>query len=161
MLIRVATIQDIPAIQQIAHTTWPVAYGTILSQEQLTYMLDMMYSEASLQKQFADGHLFFMAEVDGQPDGFASVSLEKDAVYKLNKLYVLPTTQKTGAGKALLHAVTGCARELGGRQLILQVNRYNNAKGFYEKHGFTILQEVKLNIGNGYFMDDYIMGREL
>ena len=49
------------------------------------------------------------------------------------------------------------ARSNGGTKLILQVNRHNNAKGFYEKQGFTVLDEVKLDVGNGFYMDDYIM----
>jgi len=49
------------------------------------------------------------------------------------------------------------AKEKGGNRLLLQVNRDNNANGFYEKHGFTILKEIDLAIGNGYFMNDYVM----
>ena len=70
---------------------------------------------------------------------------------------MVPTTQKTGAGKALLQKVMEFARSNGGTKLILQVNRHNNAKGFYEKQGFTVLDEVKLDVGNGFYMDDYIM----
>ena len=42
-------------------------------------------------------------------------------------------------------------------RLFLQVNKQNPAKDFYTRMGFTIAEEVKLDIGNGFFMDDYIM----
>ena len=157
LLIRETTHADIPAIRQIAFDTWPSTYGSILSQEQIDYMLTWMYSSETLQKQMLEGHQFYIAELDHATLGFAGVSNEGNAKFKLHKLYVVPTTQKTGAGKALLQKVMEFARSNGGTKLILQVNRHNNAKGFYEKQGFTVLDEVKLDVGNGFYMDDYIM----
>ncbi len=157
LLIRKAEATDIPAIRRIAQATWPSAYGNIISEEQLNYMLGMMYSEQSLNEQMEKGHQFYIAELDGNSFGFASVSSEGDGNYKLNKLYVTPITQKTGAGKALLNEVIGYAKQNGAAKLFLQVNRNNNAKSFYEKNGFRIAREMDLDIGNGYFMNDYIM----
>lgn len=39
----------------------------------------------------------------------------------------------------------------------LNVNRYNKAKGFYERLGFNVIGEENIPIGNGYFMNDYVM----
>ena len=161
LVIRKSTEADIPAIRQIAHATWPVAYGAILSKDQLVYMLEWMYSEKALLEQMHTGHRFYMAELEGKSFGFASVSAAGNDTFKLNKLYVTPDIQKTGAGKALLQEVIGYAKENGGNRLLLQVNRDNNAKGFYEKHGFIILEEIDLAIGNGYFMNDYVMGLDI
>jgi ribosomal protein S18 acetylase RimI-like enzyme len=161
LLIRQANETDIPAIRHIAHHTWPVAYGKLLSTEQLDYMLALMYSEESLQQQFSKGHTFYMAEIDSHTHGFASVSAEGENKFKLNKLYVLPTTQKTGAGKALLQQVIRFAKDNRGAELFLQVKRDNPSKGFYEKHGFIVTGEIDLDIGNGYLMQDYIMTLEL
>ena len=151
MQIRKATIEDIEAIQSIAKITWAVTYN-FLPAGQMEYMLDWMYSTTSLQQQMQNGHQFFVAEVDDTLIGFASVSKEDGDTYKLNKLYVLPNTQKTGAGKALLLSVIAFAKENGGREIQLQVNRNNNAKDFYLKHGFVILYEADFEIGNGYFL---------
>jgi len=41
--------------------------------------------------------------------------------------------------------------------ILLNVNRFNNAKYFYEKLGFIIVLEEKIEIGNGYIMDDFQM----
>jgi ribosomal protein S18 acetylase RimI-like enzyme len=155
--VRKAGSNDIPIIRHIAFTTWPVAYGQILSKEQLDYMLDKMYSEPALQEQISNGHQFYLAGFTENMLGFASVSKEADDCFKLNKLYVLPDTQKSGAGRALLQEVISYAKANNGRRLILQVNRHNQAKGFYEKQGFRIIEEIDLAIGNGYFMNDYIM----
>ena len=63
-MIRTATPQDINAIQQIAEQTWPEAYSEILSPEQMRYMLDLFYSEASLLEQMQQkAHHFLLALV--------------------------------------------------------------------------------------------------
>jgi hypothetical protein len=40
------------------------------------------------------------------------------------------------------------------------VNRYNNAKSFYEKMGFAIVREEDIPIGP-YWMNDYVMRKAL
>jgi len=155
--IRKAVELDIATIREIANITWPVAYGSYISQAQLDYMLDMMYSDNSLLEQMNKGHQFYIAEHQNTPIGFASVSKEEENACKLNKLYVLPTAQKTGAGKALLHKTIEYAIGYAANCLYLQVNKQNNAQHFYSKHGFTVRESSILEIGNGYIMDDYIM----
>ncbi len=155
--LREASKNDIATIKEIATITWPVAYGTYISKAQLDYMLDMMYSDNSLLNQMNNGHQFYIAEHNNTAIGFASVSKEKDNACKLNKLYVLPTAQKTGAGKALLFKTIDYATSLSAKCLFLQVNKLNNAQHFYQKHGFTVREASILEIGGGYIMDDYIM----
>lgn len=155
--IREAGVHDIAIIREIANITWPDAYGSYISQAQLDYMLDMMYSDASLIEQINKGHQFYIAEHNNTAVGFASVSQEADNACKLNKLYVLPTAQKTGAGKVLLYKAIEYATAHGACCLYLQVNKQNNAQHFYSKHGFTIREASILEIGGGYIMDDYIM----
>ncbi|MES2331403.1 MAG: GNAT family N-acetyltransferase [Bacteroidota bacterium] len=157
LIIKKASSASISDIRRIAQETWPVAYGELLSKEQLDYMMHLMYSETALQEQMNKGHQFFMAEIGENVFGFASVSDEGGGKFKLNKLYVIPITQKTGAGKALLEKTIEFAKQNGGTKLFLQVKRDNIARGFYEKQGFTITGELDLDIGNGYFMNDYIM----
>jgi len=166
-MIRIATLDDIPAIQQIAYHTWPSTYGEIISEEQIKFMLDLMYSSESLEQQMIKGHQFFLFESDtlktevNEVLGFASVSNESNRIFKLNKLYIIPTAQKTGAGKALLSAVKDYAIQNGGQQLILQVNKQNPAIDFYKSQGLTILSENVFELEHGFVMDDYIMGIEL
>ena len=155
--IREAGVHDIAIIREIANITWPDAYGSYISQAQLDYMLDMMYSDASLIEQINKGHQFYIAEHNNTAVGFASVSQEADNACKLNKLYVLPTAQKTGAGKVLLYKAIEYATAHDACCLYLQVNKQNNAQHFYSKHGFTIREASILEIGGGYIMDDYIM----
>lgn len=166
-MIRIATLDDIHVIQQIAYNTWPSTYGGIISEAQIKFMLDLMYSTESLVQQMAKGHQFYLFENDqtatqeNEVLGFASVSHESAGVFKLNKLYIVPTAQKTGAGKGLLSAVKDYALKNGGKQLILQVNKQNPAIKFYKKQGLSILSENVFELEQGFVMDDYIMGIQL
>ena len=54
--IRSAVNDDIPAIQEIAHETWPVTYNRIIPSRQVEYMLDQRYSTDILEEEM-HGHL--------------------------------------------------------------------------------------------------------
>lgn len=155
--IRKATPHDIPVIRDIAYKTWPSAYGNILAPGALQYMLQYFYSEEALQQQMQQGQEFFIAEVNTIPVGFGAVSLYEEGIYKLNKIYVLPGIQKTGAGKALMNEAIRISMQNNARELVLNVNRYNPAKDFYQKIGFTITREEDVDLGNGVVQEDYVM----
>jgi ribosomal protein S18 acetylase RimI-like enzyme len=161
-----AGLNDRNFIRSVSERTWPSTYGHIISQAQIDFMLDWMYSDASLEKQMNTGCEFYIASIkkeDGQWDavGFCSVSPEEEdsneIAHKLNKLYVLPSAQGTGAGKALLNKSISVAKAACSSSLFLQVNKQNSAYSFYLKHGFKKEAEFKFDIGNGFFMDDYVM----
>lgn len=163
ILLRKAKEEDLTIIQRIAEITWGPTYLSILGQEQLDYMLKKMYNKGVLLDQLLEGHIFILAELDGKDVGFASYSIAdpENQVYKLHKLYVLPETHGKGVGKFLINEVADKVKQAGGKSLQLNVNRYNNAKDFYERAGFTIKETVDLDIGNGFFMNDYVMEKAI
>jgi diamine N-acetyltransferase len=160
--IRPADISDIPAILHIACITWPLAYAPVLKAGQVGYMLANMYKPEVLKAQMEQqGHRFYLLEHEGIALGFAAIGSEADSIFKLHKIYVAPKTQGTGAGGLLLDYAVNCTRLLGGKYLKLQVNRQNPALHFYLKKGFDITEEADLDIGQGFFMNDYIMTKKL
>ena len=162
LTIRTADLDDINTIGYLAYQVWPTAYKDILTFEQLHYMLQFFYSPASLKEQMiSKQHVFIMAETDEEPLGFASYSKMENGIYKLHKLYILPATQGKNVGRTLLEAVEDDCRELGGKKLILNVNRFNKAKNFYEKLGYAVSGEEKVDIGNGFIQDDYVLEKML
>lgn len=163
ILLRKAKEEDIAIISALAEEIWPQTYSEYISEAQLRYMLDKMYNPAELLGQLRQGHLFLLASEDGKDVGFAGISLidpERQA-YKLHKLYVLPEMHGKGVGKILINEVADLALRAGGKYLQLNVNRNNKAKDFYLKAGFDIKETVDLAIGNGFFMNDYVMERQL
>ena len=158
MEIKRLAISQISIVQEIAAVTWPVAFKDILSPLQIDYMLDMMYSEASLVQQFNSGCIFFVLYEAEIPKGFASVQQMSTDDFKLHKLYVLPEFQRKSAGKNLLNTIIKYVNDNSGVALYLNVNKYNiQAIEFYKKQGFTLKREEDIDIGNGYFMNDFVM----
>lgn len=159
--IRFAEREDINTIGYLAHEIWPKAYAEILTPEQLSYMLDLLYKPTALNQQMNQQHVFVLAELDEEPSGFASFSEIEKGIFKLHKLYVLPGLQGKGVGRALLDFVTSECIGRGGSTLLLNVNRNNKAITFYKKEGFEVVREEDIDIGNGYQMNDFVMSKTL
>lgn len=151
--------QHIPAIKQLAEQMWPVAFASILSAQQIDYMMEMMYSAASLAKQMDEGHQYAIAKFDKQNIGYVSYEIDhsKSNKTKIHKLYISPQHQRHGVGKAIIDYVTKQALEQKNYSLFLNVNKYNSqAISFYRKHYFVLVKEEAIDIGDGFIMDDYV-----
>ena len=160
-----AGIGSIPVIQALTNAIWPVSYRDMISQEQIAYMIELIYSTSSLTEQIKNkGHQFIIVYDAERPVGFASYSPKYNndyTVFRLHKLYVLPDQQGKGTGKLLLNYIIADIKPLDATILELNVNRHNKAFYFYEKMGFTIAKVEDIDIGNGYFMNDYVMEKVL
>ncbi len=157
--IRPGDLEDINTIGFLAQQIWPDTYGKIISPEQMQYMMNLFYSPAALRGQMVDEHhQFLIVEREEEAIGFASWSATGEpGLYKLHKLYVLPGRQGKGLGRALLQFIVDSIRPEGATSLRLNVNRYNKARQFYERMGFALIREEDVDIGQGYFMNDYVM----
>lgn len=163
MTIRFADTNDIPLIRALAEKIWPNTYRELLSPDQIEYMMQWIYSPTSLENQITEKkHQFLIVEEEDQPIGFASYSAADEAgVYKLHKLYVMTAEQGKGLGKIIINFIVKKLQQVGAHAIQLNVKRDNKAKYFYEKLGFEIIEEVDIDIGNNYFMRDYIMEKRL
>lgn len=159
-----ATLDDIPLIQSIADRTWKESFRSVISSEQIAYMLGKMYTHEVLKWQMAEGHqVFMLAHEEEQCAGFASYELDanSDNHARLHKLFVLPELQKSGAGSLLLEEVIERVKAHKNEGLVLSVNRQNPAVDYYLNKGFVIVEEDDIQIGNGYVMKDYAMFLQL
>lgn len=149
--------EAISIIQNLANITWPAAYGDIISPQQLDYMMELIYSKSSLEKQIQKGQQFILACDGGHAVAFAAYSVKENhaAIFKLHKLYILPNQQGKGIGKSLINYII--ADIAPAYTLQLNVNRHNKALYFYEKLGFKIIGEEDIDIGQDFYMNDYVM----
>ena len=162
MNIRIGSKEDILLIKDLAYKTWWPTYEKILSPEQISFMLEKMYSEEALKEQFDNNYCFYIARRTGRDVGFASISCTEPEhkIYKLHKIYVLPMEQGKGTGRELITHVEEEVRKAGGRILELNVNRNNPALGFYRSIGFEIFKEEDIPFFE-YYMNDYVMRKTL
>jgi diamine N-acetyltransferase len=150
--------EDLETIQKLAYEIWPICYKNIVTEAQITYMLVERYAievlTAEWEQNEADFYLAFNKEM---PVGFASISKAANEPCKLHKLYVLTHIHGLGIGKALFNTIKAAAENNMAPNIYLQVNRNNVAVQFYLKQGMQIAEEKDVDIGNGFYMNDYIM----
>ncbi|MPT33212.1 MAG: GNAT family N-acetyltransferase [Chryseobacterium sp.] len=159
MMIIKAEIEDIPTIQNLAKRSWNVAYADILKQEQIDYMLDLMYSDHAIRIHLEDPNFqYYLIKENDEYLGFIGFEFHQEmGTTKLHRIYFLKEAQGKGLGKKALDFIKDEVRKIGDKRITLAVNKNNQAKSFYESQGFQVYNEGIFDIGNGYVMDDYLM----
>lgn len=161
MKIKKAITSDIPIIKEIAEKAWRPTYEHILTERQTLYMLDLMYNSLTLENQINGNIAFFMVDLGQKTVGYFSVEILNEQKVKLHKLYLDPTQKQQGLGKKIIQFIRDWTLTNQRESIILNVNKNNSAVQFYQKMGFIIIEELILDIGEGYVMDDFVMQLDL
>jgi GNAT superfamily N-acetyltransferase len=153
--LRKASSTDILQIATLAEKIWRAHYTPIIGKEQVDYMLEKMYSAESLLEQQKSGQQFFLAEIDAKVAGYISVSANGNDLF-LHKFYLDSAEQGKGYGKLFFAELL--THFPGMKSMRLQVNRMNfKSINFYFRVGFVIEEAKDFDIGEGFFMEDYVM----
>jgi ribosomal protein S18 acetylase RimI-like enzyme len=153
---RKATIIDAELIAQLADKIWRKHYIDIITIEQIEYMLMNMYSSESLKKQMIEGQEFTIVFDEGVACGYISISSKDKEHFFLHKFYIDTKKHRSGIGTELFAYVLTAMKSY--KSIELTVNRQNyKAINFYFKNGFRIKEIADFDIGNGYFMNDFVM----
>lgn len=159
--VRTAQESDLSIIQDLASQVWGATYGDILSEEQLSYMFDLMYSSESLKRQFLqDEYRYFIFYLDSDPVGYLAIEQKSESVFTIQKIYVIPAMQGRGLGRFVMNRAIEYVHSqcrMYPCTIELYVNRSNRAVDFYKHIGFQIEGERDFHVGNNFYMNDYIM----
>ncbi len=151
-----ASIKDTYLLQTLAREIWYKHYTSILSTGQIDYMLNLMYSESTIEKEINSGVIWEIVLLDDTPVGFIAFT-PSESTLKLNKLYIQPACHGKGYGQKALSHVIEYAKTHNIPKVYLTVNKKNQkAIKAYEKGGFTLTGSQVFDIGNGYVMDDFV-----
>lgn len=165
--IRALRENEIPELGVLASEIWRAHYPGIISEAQIAFMLEERYSEAVIRDEFMRDDVWWdLLLLDGKITGYTSYfwadQVQAPGTIKIDKLYLQQHVQRRGYGAMLLDHV---ARKLAGqgcKRLTLAVNRYNkSAIAAYRKNGFYIADTSLKPIGGGFWMDDYIMVKDV
>lgn len=157
VLVRRADGDDLVAVVDIGHRTWPVTYGPIAGDDYVAMGLAKWWTQEATIPAIRKGRVM-VAEADGEVVGMSYVAMNDDRHWMF-KLYVLPEQQSTGVGGALMRAAIHRAAAEGHDQLWLSYVKGNDrAAAFYEHHGFV---EVEVEEGGSGMPDNVIMRRPL
>ncbi len=151
-----ASVSDIPVIAALATKIWYQHYPTIISIEQIEYMLSKMYSSQGLTEQMTHRqHQFMLITIDNNAEGFISVHEESNGNWFINKYYI---NQELAGGGIGSKAFSFLLKKVDPKTIRLTVNRQNyKSINFYFKNGFVIEKVADFDIGEGYVMNDFVM----
>ncbi len=154
---------EIDTLIPLAARIWHAHYPSIITVEQIDYMLERGYTRPVIEDEMQNGGVTWLTiKSDGAMIGFAAFGPYATGVMKLHKLYLLPEHHGTGIGARALAEVERLAQEMGAHRLVLNVNKHNDkAIRAYQQAGWSIAEVVVVDIGNGFVMDDYVMAKEL
>ena len=152
------TLDDVNGIKEMSEMATAILrehYDPIIGKEQNDYMLDMFQSVEAVTEQLSHGYNYYFAKNDGTNAGYLAYYPREGALY-LSKLYLYKDQRGKGFSRVMLEFLKEKAKELGLNRIELNVNRNNPSVKIYEKLGFTVAREEKNDIGNGFYMDDYV-----
>lgn len=156
--IKKAGKSDVATIRDLAHAIWPSAFKEILTENQIQYMLDWMYNMETLSSQMSTGHDFFLLYHLDSPIGFIGLEFQEEiGKVKIHKLYLLQKYQGKGLGKFMFLHALDYASLMFAKAVYLNVNRFNESVKFYLGMGMQIIQSEDIDIGRGFYMNDYVM----
>ena len=135
LLIRAADGNDLLAVLDVGHRTWPVTYGPIAGEDYVAMGLAKWWTKDATIPAIRAGRVT-VAEVDGEVVGIASVGPHENHL-ALWKLYVLPEHQGRGIGSALLDSVVARATEDYPQIRLSYLDGNTSAEGFYRSRGFV------------------------
>ncbi|MES2837679.1 MAG: GNAT family N-acetyltransferase [Bacteroidota bacterium] len=157
LVFRKATLNDLDELSALAEKIWKKHYITIISQQQIDFMLNWMYSKQALQDQIENqNHQFYVVFKNDVMIAYASFTDKGNGNYFIHKFYVDTDLHQAGVGSQLFSYLKNQMPNLSS--IRLTVNRANyTAINFYFKNGFVIEKVEDFDIGNGYFMNDFVM----
>lgn len=151
-----ATPPDAGAIAEMAARIWRAHYIPIIGAQQVEYMLTNMHAARNVVEQMQKDQMFcFILDGDDRI-GYTSWSTPAKGELFIGKFYIDPEKQGKGIGKRVFGEMLDMNPDVN--TIRLTVNRKNyKSINFYFRLGFVIDEVKDFDIGNGYFMNDFIM----
>lgn len=159
--IKVTSLKVCQIIEKMADVIWKDHYTSIIGIEQVEYMLDKFQTAEAIKAQVDDGIEYYLINHEEVGVGYLSFAKKKDTLF-LSKIYVMREMRGKKIGKAAMKFIESKAIEFGYATISLTVNKNNlNSIEAYEKMNFQKKDEIVIDIGNGFVMDDFLMEKRL
>ena len=148
-------------IETLANTIWKEHYVSIVSKQQIDYMLKKFQSVKAITNQIASGYEYFILNYNTTSVGYFAINKEPDTLF-LSKLYVLKEFRGNKIGKRAISFIEQKAKtyQLKNIRLTVNINNTNTIEA-YKKLGFKNIRPLITDIGNGFIMDDFEMLKEI
>ena len=147
--------EGVSLLSKVATAIVRAFYDPILGTAQNDYMLEKFQSEQAISSQIENGYVYYLTLLEEDPIGFFAFYPRADALY-LSKFYLRSDARGKGYGKGALSFICEQAVQAGYYAIELNVNVHNPTIAIYERMGFRRIRSEKIDIGCGYYMDDYV-----
>ncbi len=155
-LVEVKTEQQIKAAAELADEIWHEWFPSILSAEQIDYMVEKFQSERAMREQLESGYTYYLIRKGISRIGYTAIRTDEGGLLFLSKLYIKKEHRGNGYAREVFAFLKDYCREHGLNAIWLTVNKHNDSSiAVYKKSGFRVIGEDVTDIGNGYVMDDY------
>ncbi len=158
MNIVTATYSDLEKLEQLASFIWRESYTQLLGENQVEYMLGRFQNARAFRQQISENYVYRIVYDGNEMIGYTASVLEGERIF-LSKLYLKKAYHGRGLGKLMSEDVIGLYPQ--AKAIWLTVNKHNPSYEIYRHLGFKTVESVCTDIGEGYFMDDYVMQRDL
>ncbi len=158
MILREATLADVPAISKLASDSFIAKFGQLYSAENLALFLEESLSEPAITAELANpARVYRLAESeDGGLLGYAKIGLScgfpdharGTCVMELKQLYTTPEATGKGIGGALMDWAMEQFAARGADEAQLSVYAHNEgAHRFYARYGFAKVADITFRVG--------------
>lgn len=158
LLFEQITLQDgrrVEELSQLASSVVKEVFDPMIGAEQNDYMIHLFQTVPAIKGQLENGYTYYMVKDASGDVGFLAF-YPRDGMLYLSKFYLKSSARGRGYAGRMFDFVKKKAVEAGYGKIFLNVNKKNPAAAVYRHMGFQLLREEKNDIGNGFYMDDYV-----
>ena len=153
-------ISAITTMSEMATTIVREHFDPLIGKEQNDYMISLFQTEEAIKEQLKEGYRYFFVQESDKNIGFFAFYPKQSAMY-LSKFYLYKEERGKGYAHQMLDFIADETKNIGMNAIELNVNKHNSACMAYDRLGFKIIRSEKNDIGNGYYMDDYVYRLDL
>jgi ribosomal protein S18 acetylase RimI-like enzyme len=162
-ILKVESSSQVDAVAKLAREIWEQHFTPIIGHAQVEYMLNKFQSSKAIVSQLDEGWEYYLVMREKEYVGYTGlVPNVLDSKMLISKIYVKNSVRGSGVGNQLLDFIEETSRARNFNTVWLTVNRFNDSTvKWYFRHGFITVEEIKKDIGGGFFMDDFIMEKKI
>ncbi|MDO4587522.1 MAG: GNAT family N-acetyltransferase [Planctomycetia bacterium] len=149
---------EIKLLENLAKEIWEEYFIPIIGAGQVAYMLEKFQSYSAISKniKFDDYQYYFLLK-ENQPIGYTGIQIKDQSLF-LSKLYIKKEYRGNHFATRTLDFLIHLAQNNGCSVIWLTCNRNNKVTlDIYQKMGFNIIEKKDSDIGNGFFMNDFVL----
>jgi GNAT superfamily N-acetyltransferase len=162
-LFKVESLSDIASVTRLAQEIWCQHFTPIIGSSQVEYMLEKFQSVEAILSQMEIGTEYYIAVLENEHVGYTGLVPDvSNKKMMISKIYLRNRARGNGIGNHILNFVEDECKKRSFNKIWLTVNRFNHDTiEWYSRKGFETVDKVKKDIGGGFFMDDYIMEKQI